>query len=68
MGYAGTLSAWDPAFLDELAKNNQLIIFDNRTAGLSTDTTENHTSIPQMAGDAAGLAKTLEFKKVNVLA
>lgn len=66
MGYAGTLSAWDPALLDELAKNNQLIIFDNRGAGLSTDTKENNTTIPQMADDAAGLIKALGFKKVNV--
>jgi pimeloyl-ACP methyl ester carboxylesterase len=66
MGYAGTLSAWDPALLDELAKNNQLIIFDNRGAGLSTDTKENNTTIPQMADDAAALVKSLGFKKVNV--
>ena len=66
MGYAGTLSAWDPALLDELAKNNQLIIFDNRGAGLSTDTKENLTTIPQMADDAAALVKALGYKKVNV--
>ena len=66
MGYAGTLSAWDPALLEELAKNNQLIIFDNRGAGLSTDTKENNTTIPQMADDAAALVKSLGFKKVNI--
>lgn len=66
MGYAATMSAWDPALLGELAKNNQLIIFDNRGAGLSTDTKENHTTIPQMADDAAGLVKALGFKKVNI--
>lgn len=66
MGYAATMSAWDPALLGELAKNNQLIIFDNRGAGLSTDTKENNTTIPQMADDAAGLVKVLGFKKVNV--
>ena len=66
MGYAGTLSAWDPALLEELAKNNQLIIFDNRGAGLSTDTKENNTTIPQMADDAAALVKSLGFQKVNV--
>lgn len=66
MGYAGTLSSWDPALLEELAKTNQLIIFDNRGAGLSSDTKENNTTIPQMADDAAGLVKALGFKKVNV--
>ena len=66
MGYAATMSAWDPALLDELSKNNQLIIFDNRGAGLSTDTKDNRTTIPQMADDAAGLVKALGFKKVNI--
>lgn len=66
-GYAATMSTWDPALLDELAKNNQLIIFDNRGVGLSTDTKENRTTIPQMADDAAGLIKALGFKKANVL-
>jgi pimeloyl-ACP methyl ester carboxylesterase len=66
MGYAATMSAWDPALLGELAKNNQLIIFDNRGAGLSTDTKENNTTIPQMADDAAGLVKALGFNKVNI--
>lgn len=30
MGYSGTMGMWDPALLDELSKNNQLILFDNR--------------------------------------
>lgn len=68
MGYSGTMGMWDPALLDELSKKNQLIIFDNRGVGLSTDTKENHTTIPQMADDAAGLVKALGFKKTNVLA
>lgn len=68
MGYSGTMAMWDPALLDELAKNNQLIIFDNRGIGLSTDTKRNETTISQMADDAAGLVKALGLKKVNVLA
>ena len=66
MGYAATMAAWDPALLNELAKNNRLIIFDNRGVGFSTETKENHTTIPQMADDAAGLVKVLGFKKVNI--
>jgi pimeloyl-ACP methyl ester carboxylesterase len=66
-GFLSTMSLWDPALLGELAKNHQLIIFDNRGVGLSTDTKENNTSIEQMADDAAGLAKALGFKKVNIL-
>ncbi len=67
-GFLSTMALWDPALLDELSKNNQLVLFDNRGIGLSTDTKENHTTMPQMADDAAGLAKALGYKKVNILA
>jgi pimeloyl-ACP methyl ester carboxylesterase len=66
-GFLSTMSLWDPALLAELSKNNQLIVFDNRGVGLSTDTAENNTTMEQMADDAAGLAKELGFKKVNIL-
>jgi pimeloyl-ACP methyl ester carboxylesterase len=66
-GFLSTMSLWDPALLAELSKNNQLIVFDNRGVGLSTDTAENNTTMEQMADDAAGLAKALGFKKVNIL-
>jgi pimeloyl-ACP methyl ester carboxylesterase len=66
-GFISTMSLWDPALLDELSKNHQLILFDNRGVGLSTDTKENKTTISQMADDAAGLAKALGYKKVNIL-
>lgn len=67
-GFLSTMSLWDPLMLDELAKEHQLILFDNRGAVLSTDTPQNHTTIQQMADDAAGLARSLGFSKVNVLA
>ncbi|MCS5698884.1 alpha/beta hydrolase [Cyanobium sp. FGCU-52] len=67
-GFLSTMSLWDPLMLDELAKEHQLILFDNRGAGLSTDTPQNHTTIQQMADDAAGLARSLGYTKVNVLA
>jgi pimeloyl-ACP methyl ester carboxylesterase len=66
-GFISTMSLWDPALLDELSKNNTLVLFDNRGVGLSSDTKENNTTIPQMADDAAGLAKVLGYKKVNIL-
>lgn len=66
-GFISTMSLWDPALLDELSKNNTLVLFDNRGVGLSSDTKENNTTIPQMADDAAGLAKSLGYKKVNIL-
>jgi pimeloyl-ACP methyl ester carboxylesterase len=67
MGYTGTMGAWDPALLDVLDDTNTLIMFDNRGAGLSTDTQEDYTTIPQMADDAAGLLKALGYDKANVL-
>lgn len=67
-GFISTMSLWDPALIDELAKHHQLILFDNRGVGLSTDTKKNNTTIQQMADDAAGLIKKLGYKKVNVLA
>lgn len=66
-GFLSTMSMWDPILIEELAKNYQVISFDNRGVGLSTDTEENHTSIEQMADDAAAFAKVLGFEKVNIL-
>lgn len=67
MGDAGTMGAWDPALLDALDDANTLILFDNRGIGLSTDTKEDKTTIPQMADDTAGLLKALGYEKANVL-
>lgn len=67
-GFISSMSLWDPALLDELAKNYQLILFDNRGVGLSTDTEKNNTTISQMADDVAGLIKNLGYEKVNILA
>lgn len=66
-GFISTMSLWDPLLIEELAKRHQLIIFDNRGVGLSTDTKENKTSIPQMADDTAGLIKALGLKKPDIL-
>src|ERR1700722_12479729 len=67
-GFLSTMSLWDPALIEELAANYQLILFDNRGAGLSTDTKQDHTTMEQMADDAAGLIKNLGYEKVNILA
>lgn len=67
-GYLSSMSLWDPALLEELAKHHQLILFDNRGVGLSTDTKKNNTTIPQMADDAALLIKKLGYEKVDILA
>lgn len=66
-GFISTMSYWDPLLIEELAKTRQLIIFDNRGVGYSTDTKENKTTIPQMADDAAGLIKALGLKQPDIL-
>jgi pimeloyl-ACP methyl ester carboxylesterase len=66
-GYISTMSLWDPLLINELAKHHQLILFDNRGVGRSTDTTENNTTIQQMADDTAGLIKALDLNKPDVL-
>mgnify|MGYP006270299163 CR=1 FL=1 len=67
-GFLSSMSLWDPALLAALEKNNTLILFDNRGVGLSTDTAENNTTIPQMADDAAALIAALKLDKPNVVA
>ena len=67
-GYLSTMSLWDPALLERLEKNRQLILFDNRGVGLSSDTEKDNTTIPQMADDAAGLIRKLGYDKVDILA
>lgn len=67
-GFLSTMSLWDPALLEKLAKHHQLILFDNRGVGLSTDTKENQTTMSQMADDAAHLIQKLGYKKVDILA
>lgn len=66
-GFKSTLAAWDPSLLEHLEKNYQLILFDNRGSGLSTDTVEDKTTIQQMADDTAGLIKALGFDSVYAL-
>lgn len=66
-GFISTMSLWDPLLIDDLSKNHQLILFDNRGVGLSTDTAENNTTVPQMADDAAALIRSLGIEKPDVI-
>lgn len=66
-GFISTMSLWDPLLIEELAKTRKLILFDNRGVGLSTDTIENNTTIPQMADDTAGLITALGLEKPDIL-
>jgi pimeloyl-ACP methyl ester carboxylesterase len=67
MGFRGTMAAWDPLLLKTLEKNYTLILFDNRGAGLSSDTEQDLTTIEQMAEDAVGLIQALGYPKAHIL-
>ena len=67
-GFLSSMSLWDPALLADLEKTHTLVLFDNRGVGLSSDTAENNTTIPQMADDAAALIGALKLDKPDVLA
>ncbi|MDD1718487.1 MAG: alpha/beta hydrolase [Methanoregulaceae archaeon] len=66
MGYSSTMDLWDPRVLNELAKYNRVIIFDNRGMGNSTSSDREY-SIRIFADDTAGLMAALGITKANVM-
>ncbi|MGM9478175.1 alpha/beta fold hydrolase [Pedobacter sp. GSP4] len=61
----GILDTWDPLFLDQLAKNNRVIIFDYPGIGLSTG--QLAPSILDVAGDVKSFATALKINKFRLL-
>jgi pimeloyl-ACP methyl ester carboxylesterase len=59
--FRGILDSWDPAFIDELAKEFQVIIFDYSGIGLSSGTLP--AKIAEVADDVKDLAAFLQLKK-----
>jgi len=66
MGYSATMDMWDSRVLTKLARNYQVIIFDNRGMGSST-ASDKEFNIGLFAEDTAGLLSALNIKKANVL-
>ena len=62
--FRGVLDDWDPAFLDALAKNYNVIIFDY--TGLSSSTGSPHTDMKGFGSDVVDLANFLGFKKIII--
>src|SRR5262245_3644548 len=56
-----TLDDWDPAFLDALAENFTVIIFDY--TGIAASTGEPHSTILDFANDVKDLASALQLNK-----
>jgi pimeloyl-ACP methyl ester carboxylesterase len=65
MHFTGTMDHWDPAVTDGLAKEREVILFDN--AGISSSSGEVPKSIEGMAENAAAFIGALGLSKVDVL-
>jgi pimeloyl-ACP methyl ester carboxylesterase len=65
-GFAATSADWDPSFIDVLASSNELILFDNRGIGSSTDKGRPF-GIDQLADDAARVIEMLDVERPSVL-
>src|ERR1700681_4046768 len=63
--FMGTMDYWDPAVTDGLAKEREVILFDN--AGVSSSSGEVPTTFEEMGADAVSFIKALGLKKVDVL-
>src|SRR6266404_5671708 len=65
MHLAGTMDHWDPAMTDGLARDRDVILFDN--AGISSTSGEVPASVEEMAVNAAAFIKALGLVEVDVL-
>src|SRR5216683_5133879 len=63
--FTGTLDHWDPAVTDGIARDREVILFNN--AGISSSSGEVPTTIEGMAGNAAAFIKALGLSRVDVL-
>ncbi|POX58401.1 alpha/beta hydrolase [Streptomyces sp. Ru62] len=63
--FRGTLDSWDPALVDALAAERDVIAFDNAGVGLSTGTTSR--TIRDTALDTLDFLQALGVRQVDVL-
>jgi hypothetical protein len=64
--YVGTMDYWDPAVTDGLARDRELILFNN--AGVSSSSGEVPTTFEEMGANAVAFIKALGLTQVDVLA
>ncbi|MEU6754110.1 alpha/beta hydrolase [Spirillospora sp. NPDC046719] len=65
MRLRGTMDHWDPALLDRLAADREVIIFDNRGTSASTGTVPN--TIEGLADGAIAFIRSIGTPQVDVL-
>ncbi len=63
--FRGTMDHWDPVITDGLAKNREVILFDNAGVGASSGRTP--ASFPQAATDAIAFVRALGIGMADVL-
>jgi pimeloyl-ACP methyl ester carboxylesterase len=63
--FRGNLDNWDPALIDDLAKESRVVTFDNRGVGGTTGVTPS--TIEAMAHDAIAFVDAMAFEKVDLL-
>src|SRR6202161_1516892 len=63
--YIGTIDYWDPTVTDGLARDREVILFNN--AGVSSSSGEVPTTFERMGANAIAFIKALGLKQVDVL-
>ena len=63
--YMGTMDYWDPAVTDGLARDREVILFNN--AGVSSSSGEVPTTFEQMGANAIAFSRALGLNKMDVL-
>jgi pimeloyl-ACP methyl ester carboxylesterase len=62
--YIGTMDYWDPAVTDGLARDREVVLFNN--AGVSSSSGEVPTTFERMGADAIAFIEALGLKQVDV--
>src|SRR6202158_4026945 len=65
MHYLGTMDYWDPTVTDGLARDRDVILFDN--AGVSSSSGEVPTTFEQMGANAVTFSRALGLNKADML-
>jgi pimeloyl-ACP methyl ester carboxylesterase len=63
--YTGTMDYWDPLVTDGIARNREVILFNN--AGISSSSGEVPATFEEMGTNAIAFIRALGLKKVDVL-
>jgi pimeloyl-ACP methyl ester carboxylesterase len=63
--FRGNLDSWDPALVDRLAKDREVILLDNRGVGGSSGVVPDN--VTDMARDALAFIDALDLREVDIL-